>query len=122
MIRPIGLAAIEKPQVKDHRCINLISQQRRFLMALPFKSIIVTTVFAVFSSQAFSQASWDFKAGTAYIYGRPGHMSAATFGESGRSLLMKHATKVPKNTMFFMNNGELYSASGMDPLSDIHLE
>ncbi|WP_426612815.1 hypothetical protein [Bradyrhizobium sp. McL0616] len=92
-------------------------------MARPTKLIIATTSLAFISSQALSQACWDFKAGMGYMYRGPGHMTAATFGDTGRSLLMKHATKVSKNTMFFMENGELYSASGMpDPLSDIHLE
>jgi hypothetical protein len=92
-------------------------------MALLSKTIIATTAFAIISSQALSQACWEFKSGMAYMYHGPGNMTAAEIGDSHRSKIMKYATKVPKKTVFFMDGGELYSASGMpDPLGEIHQE
>jgi hypothetical protein len=86
-------------------------------MALLSKTIIATTAFAVISSGALSQACWEFKSGMAYMYGGPGNMTAAALGDSNRSKIMKYATKVSKNTVFLMEGGELYSASGVpDPL------
>ena len=36
--------------------------------------------------------------------------------------MMKNATKVPNNTVFFMDNGQLYSTSGMlDPTGNFYL-
>ena len=35
---------------------------------------------------------------------------------------MKNATKVPNNTVFFMNNGQFHSTSGMlDPTGNFYL-
>jgi hypothetical protein len=35
--------------------------------------------------------------------------------------MMKHAGRVPKNTTFFMDNGELYSLSGtLDPTGNFY--
>jgi hypothetical protein len=92
-------------------------------MALLSKTIIATTAFAIISSQALSQACWEFKSGMTYWYGGPGNWTAAALGESYSSKIMKYATKVPENTVFFMVGGVLYSASGMpNPLGEIHQE
>ena len=43
-------------------------------------------------------------------------------GEKNHEAMMKNATKVPNNTVFFMNNGQLYSTSGMlDPTGNFYL-
>ena len=43
-------------------------------------------------------------------------------GEKNHDAMMKNATKVPNNTVFFMNNGQLYSTSGMlDPTGNFYL-
>ena len=35
--------------------------------------------------------------------------------------MMRHATKVPNNTVFFMSNGQLYSTSGtLDPTGNFY--
>ena len=48
----------------------------------------------------------------AHMYAGPGKMSAMAMapGEKNHDAMMKHATKVPANTMFFMHNNELYSS------------
>ena len=76
--------------------------------------IAAAALAAITTTAAFSQAAWDFKSGMAYAYGGPGKMSAMAMapGEKNHDAMMKHATKVPANTMFFMHNNELYSVSG----------
>jgi len=93
-------------------------------MAFPSKTTIATAAFAIISSQALSEACWDFKSDTAYMYRGPGQMGVREFGGDRRSAIMKYAAKVPKNTVFFMKEGELYSAAGMseNSLNELHLE
>ncbi len=59
----------------------------------------------------------------AYMYSGPGKMTAMAMasGEKNHEAMMKHATKVPNNTVFFMDNGQLYSASGtLDPTGNFY--
>ncbi len=84
---------------------------------------LIAIAFAAVTSSAFAQAAWEFKSGMAYMYGGPGKMSAMAMaaGEKNHDAMMKHASKVPANTVFFMNNGELYSASGtLDPTGNFY--
>jgi hypothetical protein len=88
------------------------------------KTLIATAAFAVIATSALSEATWDFKAGMAYIYGGPGKMSAMAMApaEKNHEAMMKHAKKVPDNTVFFMDNGTLYSASGrLDPTGNFYV-
>jgi hypothetical protein len=51
-------------------------------------------------------------------------MSAMKMADSdkNRKAMMEHATKVSDNTIFFMNNGTLYSTSGMlDPTGNFYI-
>ncbi|MBR1123734.1 hypothetical protein JQ628_19565 [Bradyrhizobium lablabi] len=88
------------------------------------KTLIATAAFAAIATSALSQSAWEFKSGMAYTYGGPGKMSAMAMaaGDKNRSAMTKNATKVPNNTVFFMDNGQLYSTSGMlDPTSNFYL-
>ncbi len=41
--------------------------------------------------------------------------------DKNHSAMMQHATKVPANTVFFMNDGELCSVSGtLDPTGNFY--
>ena len=54
----------------------------------------------------------------AYMYGGPGKMSAMALAstEKNHEAIMKHAKKVPDNTVFFMDHGLLYYVPGrIDP-------
>jgi hypothetical protein len=87
------------------------------------KTLIAAAAFAAIATSAFSQIPWEMKPGTAHVYGGPGKMSAMAMapGEKNHEAMMKHATKVPNNTVFFMNNGELYSTSGtLDPTGNFY--
>ncbi|MCW2216645.1 hypothetical protein M2232_000177 [Bradyrhizobium japonicum] len=88
------------------------------------RTLIFTAAFAVIATSAFSEAAWDLKAGMAYVYGGPGRMSAMAMApaEKNHDAMMKHAKKVPDNTVFFMDNGTLYSASGrLDPTGNFYV-
>ena len=68
-------------------------------------------------------AAAAFNPGMAYTYSGPGKMSAMAMApnEKGHDAMMKHAAKVPANTMFFMHNNELYSVSGtLDPTGNFY--
>ena len=88
------------------------------------KTLIATAAFAITATSAFSQATWDFKAGMAYVYGGPGKMSAMAMApaEKNHEAMMKNAKKVPDNTVFFMSNGSLYYTSGrLDPTGNFYV-
>jgi hypothetical protein len=88
------------------------------------RTLIATAAFAVIATSAFSEAAWDFKAGMAYMYGGPGKMSAMAMApaEKNHEAMMKNAKKVPDNTVFFMDNGSLYSTSGrLDPTGNFYV-
>jgi hypothetical protein len=87
------------------------------------KTLIAAAAFATIATAAFSQVVWEFNPGMAYMYAGPGKMSAMAMasGEKNHDAMMKHATKVPGNTVFFMHNNELYSASGtLDPTGNFY--
>jgi len=87
-------------------------------------TLVAAAAFAAVATTAFSQGTWEFKSGMAYMYGGPGKMSAMAMAATPKNhdAMMKTAKKVPENTVFFMNNGQLYSASGMlDPTGNFYI-
>jgi hypothetical protein len=78
------------------------------------KTLVAAAALASIATAAFSQVIWEFNPGMAYMYAGPGKMSAMAMAssEKNHAAMMKHATKVPANTTFFMHNNELYSVSG----------
>ena len=78
------------------------------------KTLIFASAFAVIATAAFSETAWDLKTGMAYTYGGPGKMATMAMAatEKNHDAMMKHAKKVPENTVFFMDNGTLYSSPG----------
>jgi hypothetical protein len=92
-------------------------------MTNPTKTLLAAAAFAAIATSALSQSAWDFKSGMAYMYGGPGKMSAMAMapGDKNHGAMMKHAAKVPNNTVFFMDNGQLYSVSGtLDPTGNFY--
>ena len=92
------------------------------MMTLP-KTFIAAAAFAAVATSAFSQVPWEFNPGMAYMYAGPGKMVALAMasGEKNHGAMMRHATKVPNNTIFFMDNGQLYSTSGtLDPTGNFY--
>ena len=87
------------------------------------KFLLATTI-AVAANSVLARETWEFKPHMAYIYKGPGKMSAMKMADSdkNRKAMMEHATKVSDNTIFFMSNGTLYSASGMlDPTGNFYI-
>jgi hypothetical protein len=76
------------------------------------KTLIFASAFAVIATAALSEA------------GGPGNMATMALAEAGKNhdAMMKHARKVPENTLFFIDNGSLYSVSGrLDPTGNFHV-
>jgi len=87
------------------------------------KTALAAAAFAAIATSASSQVPWEFNPGMAYMYGGPGKMMVMKMasGEKGHEAMMKHATKVPANTIFFMDNGQLMSVSGtLDPTGNFY--
>lgn len=78
------------------------------------KTLIAAAALAAMATSAFSLEPWEFKSGTAYMYGGPGKMTAVTManGAMGHDAMM-NATKVQDNTVFFMQGNQLYMAYGI---------
>jgi hypothetical protein len=88
------------------------------------RTMIAAAAFAAIATSAFSQIAWEFNPGMAYMYAGPGKMSAMAMasGEKNHEAMMRQATRVPNNTVFFMDNGQLYSVSGtLDPTGNFYL-
>ena len=86
------------------------------------KTLIAAAVLAA-PAFAFAQGGLDLAPGMAYVYssGKTSTMSVAA-GDGNHRAMMRNAKKVPNNTVFFMSNGQLYSASGMlDPTGNFYL-
>jgi len=87
------------------------------------KTVIAAAAFAAIATSAFSQVVWEFNPGMAYMYAGPGKMTAMVMasGNKNHEAMMKNATKVPNNTVFFMDAGQLYSTSGtLDPTGNFY--
>jgi hypothetical protein len=88
------------------------------------KTLIAAAAFAAVATTAFSQVPWEFNSGMAYMYAGPGKMSAMAMAATSKNhdAMMRNAVKVPHNTVFFMDKGQLYSTSGMlDPTGNFYL-
>ena len=89
------------------------------------KTLILAAGLAAIATSAVSQTPWEMKSGMAYMYAGPGKMSAMAMAASPKNhdAMMRNAVKVPNNTVFFMDSGQLYSASGMlDATGNFHLQ
>ncbi len=85
--------------------------------------ILIAAAVAAISTSALAQSVWQFNPGMAYMYGGLGKMTTMAMASSDKNhdAMMKHASKVPANTVFFMSNGELYSVSGtLDPTGNFY--
>jgi len=83
----------------------------------------IAAALAVSTTAALAQGGSDLAPGMAYVYnsGKTSMMSVAA-GDGNHRAMMRHARKVPNNTVFFMSNGQLYSTSGMlDPTGNFYL-
>jgi len=86
------------------------------------KTLVAATAFAAIATTAFAAGNWDLSQGMAYVYGS-GKMAAMAMasGAKNHDAMMKSATKVPNNTVFFTDGDQLYMASGtLDPTGNFY--
>jgi hypothetical protein len=81
-------------------------------------SFLKSTLIAGSMSLAFITAAfagennpWDMRDRTAHVVMLDGSMKTMDISDKGMAMLMRRAKKVPRGTVFFMNNGQLYMAS-----------
>ena len=55
---------------------------------------------------------WDLRDRNAYVLDMQGKMWSKPISRNGWTMMTKSARAVPKGTVFFMNNGQLYMARG----------
>jgi hypothetical protein len=82
------------------------------------KTLIAAAALAAMATSALAQVPWEFNPGMAYMYGGSGKMAsmAMASGTKNHDAMMKRARKVPANTVFFMEGGQMLMVSGtLDP-------
>jgi hypothetical protein len=87
------------------------------------KTLIAAAAVAAMATSAFAQVPWEFNPGMAYMYSGPGKMTAMAMpsGAKAHDAMMKRARKVPGNTVFFMEGGQMYLVSGtLDPTGNFY--
>jgi len=84
---------------------------------LGFTGIVaVAGTLALLTTQAVAQSPIDFTQGTALVYSGSQGMMRMAVNQSSHASMMKHAKKLPANTVIFMDNGSIYMATGeLDP-------
>ena len=79
------------------------------------KQTLIGTVLAVaFAAPALAQnvEPWDLRDRMAYVVDTTGKMHVMPIGQKGFAMLTKHAKPVPRGTVFFMHQGQLYAMHG----------
>ena len=79
-----------------------------------FKSALTAAAMSlalVTGASAGENAPWDMRERTAYVVMMDGTMKTMDITDKGMGMLMRRAKKVPRGTVLFMSNGQLYMAS-----------
>jgi hypothetical protein len=73
------------------------------------------TLAFVTGASAIENNPWDLRDRMAYAVTMNGSMRSIDISDKGMTMLMRRAKKVPRGTVLFMNNGQLYmtNASSM---------
>lgn len=81
-------------------------------MSMVRKVLFGAAATLALATPAFAQGAepWDLKERMAYAVTPSGKMMAMAISDKGMTM-MKGAKKVPRGTVFFMRNGELYMMS-----------
>lgn len=88
------------------------------------KTTIVAALFgAAASTAASAQGGFGLAPGMAMVYSAgQTSMVAVAAGETNHKAMMRRATKVSKDTVFFMSDGQLYMAHGrLDPTGNFFI-
>ncbi|CCD98092.1 hypothetical protein [Bradyrhizobium sp. STM 3809] len=93
-------------------------------MSRIFKTMIIAGLLGTAVSMgASAQGGFGLAPGMAMVYsgGQTGMMAVAA-GETNHKAMMRRATKVPNDTVFFMSDGQLYMAHGrLDPTGNFYI-
>jgi hypothetical protein len=80
-------------------------------MSTRTKILCAAALLAV-ATPAFAQdaSPWDLRDRNAYVLDMQGKMWSKPISQNGWAMMSKSARAVPKGTVFFMQNGQLYMA------------
>jgi hypothetical protein len=62
-------------------------------------------------AMAQDTSPWDLRDRNAYVMDMQGKMWSTRVGDKGMAMMMRQARAVPRGTVFFTNNGKLYTTS-----------
>ncbi len=80
-----------------------------------FRKVLLGAALAVtLATPALAQNAepWDLRDRMAYVLDPTGKMRIVPIGERGMTMLTKKAKPVPRGTVIFMHNGQLYMMQG----------
>ncbi len=77
-------------------------------------ALVAVGISLALVSGAFAQGNdpWDIRERTAYVVMMDGTMKTMRITDNGMAMLMKKAKAVPRGTVLFMNDGQLYMVNG----------
>ena len=88
-------------------------------MSLSRKAFLGALLATCLATPAFAQAeAWDLKERMFYVVDPDGQMRAMPIGERPMTTLMKRAKRVPRGTVFFVHDGQLYTMRGAGMVFD----
>jgi hypothetical protein len=77
-------------------------------------TLLAVTAFTALSGAAYALDSGDWMRDpdVAYVYSQDGKTMSVHMNKPSHTMMMQGAHKVPRNTMFFMIDGDLYMRGG----------
>jgi hypothetical protein len=87
-------------------------------MSLLKKVVLCTALVVAFGAPALTQSligdgePWELRDRMAYTVHPTGKMRALPIGDKGMAMMMKRAKPVPRGTVLFTRNGQLYMMQG----------
>ena len=78
------------------------------------KTLLAAAALTAVSSFAYALeiGDWMMDANTAYVYNNDGKTMSIKMHNPDHNMMMQNAHKVPRNTVFFMMDGQLYQRTG----------
>ena len=82
------------------------------------KMLSAAGITLVFAMPAFAQqgSNWEMEEGAAHVVDMQGKMKKMQPSEKTMTMMKQRAKPVPKGTIFFKNNGQLYMMQGQKDL------
>lgn len=84
-------------------------------MTLIKSALVAAGMTLALATNALAQGSggdpWDIRERMAYVIMMDGTMKQVRMSDKGMAMAMKGAKRLPRGTVIFMNNGNLYMAS-----------